>query len=88
MSEFLVVSSTFARAPLLAILLVVGLLLGVGALFLRLNGLVFGDPKGSRAPVEASYLPLFAHLAIVFVAGVYLPGPLVLWFQHVAHLLG
>lgn len=88
MSEFLVVSSTFARAPLLAILLVVGLLLGVGALFLRLNGLVFGEPKGSRAPVEASYLPLFAHLAIVFVAGVYLPGPLVLWFQHVAHLLG
>lgn len=88
MSEFLVVSSTFARAPLLAILLVVGLLLGVGALFLRLNGLVFGEPKGSRAPVEASYLPLFAHLVIVFVAGIYLPGPLVLWFQHVAHLLG
>ena len=47
MSEFLVVSSTFARAPLLAILLVIGLLVAFGALLLRLNGLAFGEPTGS-----------------------------------------
>jgi hydrogenase-4 component F len=88
MSEFLVVSSTFAREPLLAIPLVGGLLVAFGALFLRLGGLAFGTPSGSTAPVEASYVPLFAHLALVFVAGIYLPGPLVTWFQHVAHLLG
>jgi hydrogenase-4 component F len=88
MSEFLVVSSTFARQPLLAIPLVGGLLVAFGALFLRLGGLAFGTPSGSLAPVEASYVPMFAHLALVFVAGVYLPGPLVTWFQHVAHLLG
>ena len=88
MSEFLVVSSTFAREPLLAIPLVGGLLVAFGALFLRLGGLAFGTPSGSLAPVEASYVPLFAHLALVFVAGIYLPGPLVAWFQHVAHLLG
>jgi hydrogenase-4 component F len=87
MSEFLVVSSTFARAPLLAILLVVGLLVAFGALLMRLNGLAFGEPSGSVAPVQASYVPLFAHLALVLVAGVYLPGPLVAWFQHVATLL-
>jgi hydrogenase-4 component F len=88
MSEFLVVSSTFAREPLLAIPLVGGLLVAFGALFLRLGGLAFGTPSGSLAPVEASYVPMFAHLALVFVAGVYLPAPLVTWFQHVAHLLG
>jgi hydrogenase-4 component F len=87
-SEFLVVSSTFAREPLLAIPLVGGLLVAFGALFLRLGGLAFGTPSGSLAPVEASYVPLFAHLALVLVAGIYLPGPLVAWFQHVAHLLG
>src|SRR3954467_5121914 len=37
MSEFLVVSSTFARQPLLAIALVLGLLLAFGALTLRLT---------------------------------------------------
>ena len=37
--------------------------------------------------VQASYVPLFTHLALVLVAGVYLPAPLVAWFQHVAILL-
>ncbi len=88
MSEFLVVTSTFARAPLLAILLVFGLLVAFGALMLRVTGLAFGEPQGSTAPVEASYLPMFAHLALVLAAGLYLPPPLVAWFQHVARLLG
>ncbi len=88
MSEFLLVSSTFARAPWLAIPLVFGLLVAFGALLLRLQGLAFGEPKGSAAPAEASYVPMFVHLALVFGAGVYLPPPLVRWFQHIALLLG
>ena len=88
MSEFLIVSSTFAREPLLALLVVLGLLIAFGALMLRLSELAFGKPTGSTAPVEASYVPLFAHLALVACAGIYLPGPLVAWFQAVARLLG
>ena len=61
MSEFLIVTSTFARAPLLAILLVLGLLIAFGALMLRLSEVAFGEPTGSTAPVKASYVPLFAH---------------------------
>ena len=49
MSEFLVVSSTFARAPWLAIPLVVGLLVAFGALLLRLHGMAFGEPSGERS---------------------------------------
>jgi hydrogenase-4 component F len=88
MSEFLVVSSTFAREPLLAIPLVFGLLVAFGALLLRVSSLAFGEPAGSTAPVEASYVPMFAHLALVLVAGIYLPPPLVAWFQQVAGALG
>jgi len=88
MSEFLVVSSTFAREPLLALPLVLGLLVAFGALMLRLHGLAFGEPSGNNAPVQASYLPMAAHLALVFTAGIYLPPPLVEWFQHVARMLG
>src|SRR5437764_1341895 len=29
-----------------------------------------------------------AHLSLVLIAGIYLPTPLVAWFQHVARLLG
>jgi hydrogenase-4 component F len=88
MSEFLIVSSTFARAPLLAVPLVIGLLVGLGALFLRLNGIAFGEPRGESVPAQASFVPMFAHLGLVFAAGVYLPPQLVVWFQNVAKLLG
>jgi len=88
MTEFLIVTSTFAREPGLAVLLVVGLLIAFGALFGKLGSLAFGEPAGSLAPVEASYAPMFTHLAIVLVAGIYLPAPLVEWFQHVAGQLG
>jgi len=87
-SEFLVVSSTFARYPLLALPLVAGLLIALGALVLRLQGLAFGEPTPDTAPSQASYAPMFSHLALVLTAGVYLPPPLVSWFQHVAGLLG
>ena len=88
MSEFLVVSSTFAREPLLAVPLVLGLLIAFGALLLRLQGLAFGAPVGSTARVRASPIPVFAHLALVAAAGIYLPQELVTWFRHVAALLG
>jgi len=88
MSEFLVVTSTFARQPLLAIPLVVGLLVALGALLMRLIELAFGEPSHSEGEVEASVVPLFAHLALVLTAGLYLPSPFVAWFQNVARLLG
>jgi hydrogenase-4 component F len=88
MSEFLVVSSTFAREPLLALILVFGLLVGLAGLFLRINSIAFGEPRGSNAKARASYVPIFAHLALVLAAGIYMPPAVVTWFQNVAGLLG
>jgi len=88
MSEFLVVSSTFAREPWLAIVLVLGIVIALGGLFLRLNTIAFGAPRGATAKAKASYVPMFAHLALVFVAGIYIPGALVKGFENVARLLG
>ncbi len=88
MSEFLVISSTFAANPLLALIFVTGLLLAFGALLWRLTGFAFGAPTGSLKPAKASLVPVYAHMALVLMAGLYLPGPLVAWFQAVARLLG
>ena len=67
---------------------VAGILVAFGALLLRLNGLAFGEPRGDVARSEMSFAPLYAHLALVAIAGVWLPAPLVAWFDHVAGLLG
>jgi hydrogenase-4 component F len=87
MTEFLIVTSTFAREPALAIALGLSLMVGLGALLLRLNGIAFGDPQGSTAPAKASFVPVVAHLGLVSVAGIWLPGALVDWFRHVAAIL-
>jgi hydrogenase-4 component F len=88
MSEFLIVTSAFARHPPLAILLVIGLLVGLCALFYRLNSIAFGEPRGASAEAKASYVPMFTHLALVLGAGLHLPPQVVAWFQNVARLLG
>jgi hydrogenase-4 component F len=97
MSEFLVVSSTFARQPLLAIPLAIGLLLAFAALVSRLQGMAFGPPPETPRPPYGrattfsnllAYAPLWAHLVLVLVAGLYLPPALSTWFRSVAKLLG
>ena len=88
LSEFMLVTSTFAREPLLAAILVIGLLIAFAALILRLQQVLFGAPSGPTERVRASYLPLFLHLSVVFIAGLWLPGPVVRWFRAVAAQLG
>ncbi len=96
MSEFLVLSSTFARQPLLAIPLAIGLLLAFGALVARLQSMAFGEPPphahahGKAGPLSTALAltPLWVHMLLVLVAGLYLPKELVAWFQNVARLLG
>jgi len=87
-SEFLVLTTSFARQPPLALLVLAGLLVGFGALVLRLQGLAFGAGEGGGEASPVALLPLFIHFAMVLAAGIYLPGPLVTWFQNVARLLG
>jgi hydrogenase-4 component F len=87
-AEFLLVTSTFARAPWLAVPLVVGILIAFSALMLRLHGLAFG-PSEKRHSLPAYRLtPMIIHLVLVGVAGIYLPAPIVEWFRNVAAMLG
>jgi len=87
-SEFLLISSTFSRQPLLALILVFGLLVAFGALLLRLQQVIFGEPSGPAGRVKASYVPLFLHIGFVLLAGLWLPEPMVRWFRIVAAQLG
>jgi hydrogenase-4 component F len=86
-AEFLLVTSTFARSPWLAVPLVVGLAIGFSALMSRLHGLAFGETSKRYALPAWRLAPMALHLGLVAIAGVYLPGPVVAWFHHVASLL-
>jgi len=88
LSEFLLVSSTFQRAPVLGAALLAGLLIAFAGLTLRLHGLAFGAAERDRAPLSGSVIPLYLHLALALLAGVFLPAPLVAWFQAMAEGMG
>lgn len=98
MSEFLVISSTFARDALLAVPVMIGLLITFGALIWRLQGMAFGPPGQWVPDSERTHqsalvravgmAPLVIHLILALIAGIYLPDALVAWFQAVGKLLG
>ena len=87
-SEFLLITSTFARAPLLALLLGLGILLAFGALLARMIGLCFGAPSAGGTHTSAPAAPLLLHLGLVLAAGIIIPGFLYDWFANAAALLG
>jgi hydrogenase-4 component F len=49
--------------------------------------MAFGEPSPGDRQTTASTLPIAAHFGLVLLAGLYLPPPLVAWFQHVATML-
>jgi hydrogenase-4 component F len=87
-AEFLLVTSTFARSPWLAIPLVAGIAIAFAALMVRLHGLAFGETEKRHALRAWRLTPMLVHLALVTVAGVYLPASIVQWFRNVAMMLG
>ena len=88
MSEFLLITTTFSREPLLAVLVVLGLLIALGSLIPRLHAMAFGEPEGNLGPLKTTVWPLILHIGMVLCAGFYLPEPVFAWFQHVAAMLG
>jgi hydrogenase-4 component F len=87
-AEFLLVTSTFARSPWLAIPLVAGIAIAFSALMLRLHGLAFGESAKRHSLPAYRLAPMVLHLILVCAAGVYLPAPIVQWFRNVATMLG
>jgi hydrogenase-4 component F len=88
MSEFLLLTTTFARQPGLALLAAFGLVVAFGALVLRLQGMLFGAPSEPSHTVKASSFPFALHLLLVLIAGLYLPTALAAWFQRAAEVMG
>jgi hydrogenase-4 component F len=87
-SEFHIVTTAFERAPLLAVVAALGIVLAFGALLLRLQDLVLGVPKGTDQAICVSMVPLLMHLSLVLISGLYVPVEIVGWLKRAAELLG
>jgi hydrogenase-4 component F len=89
-SEFLIVSSTFPRAPALGASFMLGLLIAFAALVLCVQRIAFGavTPSSDLTLQATAVGPLYIHIGLVLLAGLWLPATLAGWFVNAARLLG
>ena len=87
-SEFLILTTAMREQPWSIPILLIALGVAFAAIFGRVQPMVFGESAARRLPHAPALLPVFAHLAIVLVLGIYIPPYLAEWYRAAAHLIG
>jgi hydrogenase-4 component F len=68
------------------------LLLALGiafaAILRRVQPMVFGETTARRLPHPPALLPVFVHLGIVLMLGLWIPPYLAGWYRAAANLIG
>ncbi len=87
-SEFLILTTAMRTQPWATPILLAALAVAFAAIFSKVQPMVFGETSGRRLPHPPALLPVFAHLAIVLLLGLYIPPYLADWYRAAAHLIG
>src|SRR5438094_686858 len=87
-SEFLMLTTTIAVQPWAAPVLLLSLGVSFAAVFGKVQPMVFGDPNAARLPHPPALVPVFTHLALVLMLGLFIPPSLADWYRQAARLIG
>ena len=87
-SEFLVLTTAMREHAWATPILLLALGIAFAAIFTRVQAMVFGDTRLQRLPHSPALLPVFAHLLLVLMLGVYIPPALAQWYRLAAALIG
>ncbi|HSN17183.1 MAG TPA: hydrogenase 4 subunit F [Gammaproteobacteria bacterium] len=87
-SEFLILITAMREHAWATPVLLLALGVAFGAIFVRVQGMVFGETNLQRLPHSPSLLPVFSHMALVLMLGLYMPPYLAEWYREAALLIG
>ncbi|MCE5232405.1 MAG: hydrogenase 4 subunit F [Mizugakiibacter sp.] len=87
-SEYLILTTAMREHPWATPVLIVALGVAFAAIFRRVQPMVFGDTDARPLPHSPALLPVFAHIAMVLVLGLYMPPALADWYRLAARLIG
>ena len=87
-SEFLILTTAMHDYPWSMPFLLIALGVAFAAIFSRVQRMVFGETTGQRLPHPPALIPVFVHLGLVLVLGLYIPPYLATWFKQAAALIG
>jgi hydrogenase-4 component F len=87
-SEFLILTTAMREQPWATPLLLGALGISFAAIFSRVQPMVFGETTVKRLPHRPAMIPVFVHLAIVLMLGLWIPPFLADWYRQAARLIG
>jgi len=87
-SEFMVLTTAMREHSWATPFLLVALGVAFAAIFGKVQPMVFGETSARRLPHPPALVPVFVHLAIVLLLGLYIPPYLVDWYRQAARLIG
>jgi len=87
-SEFLILTTAMHEQPWATPFLLAALGVAFAAIFGKVQPMVFGAPSVQPLPHRPALIPVFVHLAIVLLLGLYIPPYLAGWYRQAAQLIG
>ncbi len=87
-SEFLILTTAMKQQPWATPILLLALGVAFAAIFSRVQPMVFGETTAKRLPHPPALVPVFTHLALVLMLGLFIPPYLADWYRAAARLIG
>jgi NADH:ubiquinone oxidoreductase subunit 4 (chain M) len=86
-SEFLILTTAMSKLPWATPFLLLALAVAFAAIFVRVQGMVFGDTTAKVLEHPPALLPVFVHLGIGLMLGLYIPPYLATWYRQAAAMI-
>jgi len=87
-SEFLILTSAMRQLPWATPVLLLALAVAFAAIFGRVQAMVFGESALGPLPHRPALLPVFVHLGLTLMLGLFVPPFLNQWYHQAAALIG
>ncbi|MBX3614333.1 MAG: NADH-quinone oxidoreductase subunit NuoN [Burkholderiaceae bacterium] len=87
-SEFLIITTAMREQPWATPFLLVALGVAFASVFARVQPMVFGDTTLKRLAHPPALVPVFVHLALGLLLGLYVPPYLDAWYREAARMIG
>jgi len=87
-SEFLILTTAIREQPWATPLLLLSLAVAFASVFSKVQPMVFGETTAKRLPHRPAMTPVFVHLALVLMLGLWIPPFLADWYRQAAKLIG
>ena len=87
-SEFLIITTAMREQPWATPFLLIALGVAFASVFRRVQPMVFGDTQLRPLAHQPALVPVFVHLGLGLMLGLYVPPSLDVWFREAARMIG